>query len=85
LEIKNNMEIDVHLHVSLTKFLPEGAREKSVSVKLPNPANVIDIVHQLNIPERYVKLVFVNGVRSNKKAALSDGDRVSLFPPVGGG
>ena len=79
------MEINVHLHVSLTKFLPDGAREKSVAVRLAPGAGVIDIVHQLNIPERYVKLIFVNGCRANKQTRLSEGDRVSLFPPVGGG
>ncbi len=79
------MEITVRLHVSLTKFLPEGARQKTVSVRLPDGAEVADIADQLNIPARYVKLIFVNGVRANKQTRLSDGDAVSLFPPVGGG
>jgi len=79
------MKIEVRLHVSLTKFLPEGAREKTVSVRLPEGAKVADIADQLKIPARYVKLIFVNGGRANKQTRLSDGDRVSLFPPVGGG
>lgn len=79
------MEVTVRLHVSLLKFLPEACREKSVAVELSPGAKVLDIADQLNIPERYVKLIFVNGVRANKQTRLSAGDRVSLFPPVGGG
>jgi molybdopterin converting factor small subunit len=29
--------------------------------------------------------VFVNGAAVSLDAALSDGDRVGIFPPVGGG
>ena len=40
---------------------------------------------RLGIPPEELKLVFLNGLHAGLDAALKDGDRVGLFPAVGGG
>lgn len=46
---------------------------------------VSDLMEHLNVPASEVKLIFVNGVIVEPTQPLADGDRVGLFPPVGGG
>jgi molybdopterin converting factor small subunit len=43
------------------------------------------LLEKLNIPEKEVFTVLVNGVHKGLDEVLCEGDRVSLFPPVGGG
>jgi molybdopterin converting factor small subunit len=37
------------------------------------------------VPPDEVKRTFVNGLSKAPSHPLSDGDRVALFPPIGGG
>lgn len=50
----------------------------------PNPT-LRDLVVFLGIPEEELKITFVNGVHAGLEHELHEGDRVGLFPPVGGG
>ena len=47
--------------------------------------DVRDLLLRLAIPESEAKIIFVNGIGVEKDALLHDGDRVGIFPPVGGG
>ena len=79
------MEIEVYLYASLAKYLPESADGKSVWISCDSGCSAADIADHLQIPKKEIKLVFVNGVRKAADTPLSDGDRLGLFPPVGGG
>jgi molybdopterin converting factor small subunit len=46
---------------------------------------VADVLTALGIPEEEVKIIFINGVKKELHAPLADGDRLGLFPAVGGG
>lgn len=46
---------------------------------------VADLMTHLHVPHHEVKLIFVNGRSATPDTTLNDGDRVGLFPPVGGG
>jgi molybdopterin converting factor small subunit len=46
---------------------------------------VRDLLERLKVPFDSVKIIFVNGVRSDLSTTLADGDRVGVFPPVAGG
>lgn len=73
--------IDLKLFVTLARFLPENA--ESFPVK---PGTCVEkLMDDLGIPKNAVKLIFVNGKRQETSYRLQDGDRVGLFPPVGGG
>ena len=64
------------------------------AVKSPEDANkfpitsgetVSDILQRVGIPLDEVKIIFVNGVSRGLDVVLADGDRVGIFPAVGGG
>lgn len=79
------MLIEVHLYATLAKYLPADARDKACRLEIDGDADISEIIARLGVPEESVKLVFLNGVHAAKTASLKDGDRVGLFPPVGGG
>ncbi|HVN72770.1 MAG TPA: MoaD/ThiS family protein [Desulfomonilia bacterium] len=43
------------------------------------------IVQDIGIPEKEIRLVFVNGRHASLEDLLADGDTLALFPPIGGG
>lgn len=76
------MKIQVQLHATLRDLLPDGKGE----VELPDPATVNDLLDHLKLDEEMRELVTVNGEQAEDySVALSEGDAVSIFPPVAGG
>ncbi|RLC28743.1 MAG: MoaD/ThiS family protein [Deltaproteobacteria bacterium] len=73
--------IKLKLFATLEKFSPEISDPYPVR----SGATAGELIDQLNIPREQVKLIFINGVRSIFSSPLQEGDRVGLFPPVGGG
>jgi molybdopterin converting factor small subunit len=74
------MLIQVKTFATLKKFEPEGAM-----LKVEPGATLRDVLAALSLPEDEVRLLFVNGVHSTLETVISEGDKVSLFPAVGGG
>jgi molybdopterin converting factor small subunit len=65
----------------LRKYLPEAADRYPIE-----PGTTVgEVADRLAIPRKEAKLVFVNSVRSDLSTPLSGGERVGIFPPVGGG
>ncbi len=73
--------IDLNLFATLSGFQPENAS----SFEIRDHSTVKELIGALTIPEDQVKLIFVNGRRRDLSWRLEQGDRVGLFPPVGGG
>ena len=56
------------------------------TVPLAEGATISDLFSHLGIRPDLVHLAIVNGrILHDRAASLADGDRVALFPPVGGG
>jgi len=73
--------IDIKLYATLGKFMPASANRYSVE-----PGTSLSILlGQLGIPKEQVKLIFINGIKADLSAVLNGGERVGIFPPVGGG
>ncbi|MCP4756633.1 MAG: MoaD/ThiS family protein [Proteobacteria bacterium] len=79
------MKIDVYLFISLSKYLPEQAEDQHLLMELDEDTTVGQVLSQLGVPIKTVKIVFVNGVHATMDTVLQDGDRMGAFPPVGGG
>jgi sulfur carrier protein ThiS len=60
-------------------------RFKEESREYGSPPTVRDIVQELGIPDSEVGIIFINGRNAVMDQALAEGDRLSLFPLVGGG
>jgi len=75
------MGIELKCFATLARYLPENKDDYPVE-----PGETIgSLVEKLNIPVDDVTLMFVNSLRSDLETEIRDGDRVGLFPPVGGG
>jgi sulfur carrier protein len=74
------MKIIVKLFATLRK----GRFEEKI-MDLPEGIKIEQVIRQIAIPEKDVNLIFINGRNADFNAPLSEGDTVSIFPPVGGG
>lgn len=79
------MKIELHLYASLAKYLPPEAKYKTLIMDIDKNSTIRDIIEQMNIDEKSVKLIFLNGIHADVRNRLKDGDRIGIFPPVGGG
>jgi sulfur carrier protein len=74
----------MHITVKLFATLRQGKFDID-TFDLPPGITVGNIVKRLDIPEKEVTLIFVNGVHAEFETELHDSDALALFPPVGGG
>ncbi|OGR34924.1 MAG: molybdopterin synthase sulfur carrier subunit [Desulfobacula sp. RIFOXYB2_FULL_45_6] len=75
------MKIDLRLFVTLSGYLPKN----NECLEIHEGTTVEKLIKDLGIPDELVKLIFINGKRQDRMYPLKQGDRVGLFPPVGGG
>ena len=79
------MRIEVNLYATLKRYLESGTGGEPSVLEISEGTGVKDIIKKLKIPGDLVKLIFINGVHAKRDTILKDGDRLGLFPPVGGG
>ena len=73
--------VQMRLFGSLRALRPPNAETFPVEQN----ATVEDLLGDLQIPPGKVHLVFLNGVKVDGDALVSDGDTIGIFPPLGGG
>ena len=73
--------ITIKLFASLKKFTPVSSDSYPVKPGI----TVKKLLEELRVPEHEVKLVFIDGVKHDLGAILKGGERVGIFPAVGGG
>lgn len=73
--------IEIKLYATLQSYAPANAAHYVVE----SGTTFEMIVEALDIPKDQIKLLFCNGVKCGLGTILNDGDRIGLFPPVGGG
>ena len=74
----------LHLGGHLAWYDPQ--KRSWLEPHLPEPISLIELVRQLELPLGEIAVVAVNGhAVSLGEAVVSDGDRVELYPPLGGG
>lgn len=79
------MEIEVRLFANLAELLPSGSKNKRAKISVKDGITVGELLEELKIPREATNVIMVNGVHSNKEHRLSDGDVVSVIPPITGG
>ena len=72
----------VRLHGGLERYADS---EKSVTVKLPIGATLMDLLTLLSLPPALPKTVFVDKELKRLDSVLADGAQVRIFPPISGG
>ena len=74
------MEIEVRLFA----YFREG-RGKILKVPIDGNTTPLDVLNKLEIDVNDVSILLVNGIDGKLDYKFRDNDRLSLFPPVGGG
>ena len=73
--------IDLRLVAGLQKFNPVSPETHPIE-----PGTTVqELLASLGVPIEKAKLVFVNGLKKDLDFTLKGGERVGIFPPVGGG
>jgi molybdopterin converting factor small subunit len=75
------LPVTLKLYATLQMFAPAGGD----TVPVTPGTTIQDLLRRLGVPEDQARLIFVDGVRCELQTKLSGGERVGIFPPVGGG
>jgi molybdopterin synthase sulfur carrier subunit len=76
-----NTTVSLKLFATLGKYAPPNAGAYPV---VPG-TSVRAVLEDLGVPTDLAKLIFVDSVRRHLDTVLKGGERVGIFPPVGGG
>jgi molybdopterin converting factor small subunit len=79
------MGVEVYLSAILRASVPGYRPEVGLVVEYTQACTVRDIAQNLSLPMEAVKIALINGKRVKLDDPVADGDRVSLFPAIGGG
>ena len=74
------MALTVKCYATLAGYAPPGGEVPHVAGR-----TAADLIAELHIAADEVKVIFVNGLHASLDKPLMDGDRVGIFPAVGGG
>jgi molybdopterin converting factor small subunit len=74
-------QIQIKLFATLHEFEPPSSDNYSIDQGI----TVCELFEQLDLPPEKARLVFINGIKADLTATLKGGERVGIFPPVGGG
>ena len=77
--------VHIRLFVTLRRHYPDLGIGEAMPVELPNGATIGQLIEHLHLPADEIKVIFVNSIVRGEEYALSDGDEIGVFPPVGGG
>jgi sulfur carrier protein ThiS len=79
------MSISVKLSTTLRARVPGYDPLEGLELEHAPGLTAAGIMERLGIPPAEVKVVMINGRSAAPQSPVADGDRVGLFPAVGGG
>jgi molybdopterin converting factor small subunit len=77
------MNITLKLYTVLREYLPGDLKDNILSI--PDNSRVVDVINMLKIPDELPKIILINGAQKKPESELSEGDELSIFPPISGG
>jgi sulfur-carrier protein len=79
------MRIKVKLFAALVPYVPGAKPGTPLEVELKDGSRLSDLINQLKLPQKEMKITFVNAQARPLDYRLKNNDEVGIFPPVGGG
>jgi len=79
------MLVEVRVFSGLEKYLVGKRFGEPLPVELGAGETLKGLLKQLGIPEKDVFNILVDGKHQSLDYAVKGGERISFFPPVGGG
>ncbi len=72
--------ITIKLFATLNKYAPDKA-----AYPIRSGTTIGQVLDELEVPRGEAKLIFIDSVRGGLESVLRGGERVGIFPPIGGG
>jgi sulfur-carrier protein len=82
---RRSMVLQVFLNATLRRYVPGYNPHQGISLEVAVGITVAGVLAQLGLPAHEVTLIMVNGRRQEADWVLQGGERLGLFPPIGGG
>ena len=79
------MHVKVKLFATLVGHVPGVKSGIPFDVEIPEGTTLADLMKRLKLPQKEVKVSFVNGRAEPQDFRLQGGNEVGIFPPIGGG
>lgn len=80
------MKIQLKLFATLSQFLPDQKQSGfSNLLEIEEGTTISQLLGHLKIPSDQSKIIFLNGLHATGSSILKEGDRLGIFPPLGGG
>ena len=80
-----SMPLQIFLNATLRQYVQGYDPYQGIPLEVPPGTTVGQVMMQLDLPEREVTLIMVNGRRQEADFSLQGNERLGLFPPIGGG
>jgi sulfur carrier protein ThiS len=78
------MRIEARLYATLRRYAPSAAGGV-LCLDVKEGTTAADVISKLQVNAEEVHVLMINGVHSRPEQVLFEGDRLGLFPSVGGG
>ena len=78
------MRVEVRLYATLRRYALSAA-DGVLNIDVHEGSKVSDVIASVGVNADEVHIVMDNGVSSPPDQMLVEGDRLGLFPPIGGG
>jgi len=78
-------KFEVRLYASLRKYHSNPGSSEALVMELDDKAKLGNLLDKLKIPREEVGVLMVNGKWEKESYLLQDGDRIGIFPLIGGG
>lgn len=80
------IRIEARLYATLARVRPCHGSGECLTLEIAQGTTIRKVLEdEIGVPPHEVKMVFVNGLARDFDYTLADGDRVGIFPPIGGG
>jgi len=76
--------VEVRLYATLRRYVP-NIPGGVLSVDVTVDTTVAELLNTIPVELAEVHIIMINGVSSTLESMLHDGDRLGVFPAVGGG
>jgi sulfur carrier protein ThiS len=78
-------KVEIRLYASLRRFHSNPGSSEPLVMSLENEAKLGDVLDKLKIPRQEIGVLMINGILQKESHILQNGDRVGIFPLIGGG
>jgi molybdopterin converting factor small subunit len=79
-------EVQVHIHLAGHLAFYEAEKRSRLSIDLARPIPLSELLRLIGVPAAEIAIAALNGATIDSGDTLvGDGDRLDLYPPVGGG